>query len=109
MIKIHKHEGGSTQCVDRVDPAWLTPGSGVFVWVDLDSATPEEARILSGVFHFHELAIEDAMSEAHHPKVESYGDYLYLILHGIDFAAADKAACAAANLATGTRNGEQLT
>jgi magnesium transporter len=87
LIRIHKHEGGSTQCVDRVDPAWLKPGSGVFVWVDLDSATPDEARILADVFHFHELAIEDAMSEAHHPKVESYGDYLYLILHGIDFSA----------------------
>jgi len=89
LIRIRKHEGGSTQCVDRVDPAWLTPGSGVLVWVDLDSATPEEARILSDVFHFHELAIEDAMSAAHHPKIESYGDYLYLILHGIDFSAED--------------------
>ncbi len=89
MIRIHKHEGGSTQCVERVDPAWLAPGGAVSVWVDLDSPTPEEARILSDVFHFHELAIEDAMSEAHHPKVESYGDYLYLILHGIDFAAAE--------------------
>ena len=59
------------------------------MWVDLDSPTTEEARILSDVFHFHELAIEDAMSEAHHPKVESYGDYLYLILHGIDFAASE--------------------
>jgi Mg2+ and Co2+ transporter CorA len=57
--------------------------------VDLDSATREESRILADVFHFHELAIEDAMSEAHHPKVESYGEYLYLILHGIDFAAAE--------------------
>jgi len=89
LIRIHKHEGGSTQCVERVDPAWLAPGSAVSVWVDLDSPTPEEARILSDVFHFHELAIEDAMSEAHHPKVESYGEYLYLILHGIDFAAAE--------------------
>jgi magnesium transporter len=72
-----------------VDPAWLKPGSGVWVWADLDSATREESRILADVFHFHELAIEDAMSEAHHPKVESYGEYLYLILHGIDFAAAE--------------------
>ena len=24
-------------------------------------------------------------AEIHHPKIESYGDYLYLILHGIDF------------------------
>ena len=70
-----------------MDPAWLQPGSGVWVWVDLDGPTPEEARILSDVFHFHEVAIEDALSEIHHPKVESYGDYLYLILHGIDFSA----------------------
>jgi magnesium transporter len=89
LIKIYKHEGGSTQVVERVDPAWLAPASGVSVWVDLDQPTPAEARILSDVFHFHELAIEDAMSAAHHPKVESYGDYLYLILHGIDFSASE--------------------
>jgi magnesium transporter len=89
LIAIHKHEGGSTQCVDRVDPAWLAPGSGVGVWVDLDRPTPDEARVLTDVFHFHELAVEDALSELHHPKIESYGDYLYLILHGIDFSAAE--------------------
>jgi magnesium transporter len=89
LITIHKHQAGSTECVEQVDPAWLQPDSGVSVWVDLDKPTPDEARILSDLFHFHELAIEDAMSEAHHPKVESYGEYLYLILHGIDFAASE--------------------
>jgi magnesium transporter len=68
-----------------VDPSWLQPGSKVGVWVDLAAPTPEEGAILSRVFHFHELAIEDALSAIHHPKIESYGDYLYLILHGIDF------------------------
>jgi magnesium transporter len=89
LITIYKHEGGSTQVVDQVDPAWIKPGSGVSVWVDLDQPTPEEARILTDVFHFHELAVEDALSELHHPKIESYGDYLYLILHGIDFSASE--------------------
>ena len=89
MIAIYKHEGGSTQRVERVDPAWLRPGSGVAVWVDLSQPNPEEARILTDVFHFHQLAVEDALSELHHPKVESYGDYLYLILHGIDFSASE--------------------
>ena len=89
MITISRNEAGSTQCVDRVDPAWLVPDSGVWVWVDLDRPTPEEGRILTDVFHIHELAVEDAMSELHHPKIESYGDYLYLILHGIDFSAAE--------------------
>jgi magnesium transporter len=89
LITIYKHEGGSTQRVERVDPAWVKPGSGVSVWVDLDQPTPEEARVLTDVFHFHELAVEDALSELHHPKIESYGDYLYLILHGIDFSASE--------------------
>jgi len=87
LITVYKHEAGSTEQVDRVDPAWLQPGSRVWLWVDLDKPTPEEARVLSDVFHFHELAVEDALSETHHPKSESYGDYLYLILHGIDFQA----------------------
>lgn len=87
MITVYKHEGGSTTVADRVDPAWLRPDSGVWVWVDLDQPTPDEAKVLTDVFHFHELAVEDAMSEMHHPKIESYGDYLYLILHGIDFSA----------------------
>ena len=89
MIRVYKHEAGSTECVDEVDSAWLQPDSGVTVWVDLDQPTPDEARILSDLFHFHELAVEDALSEIHHPKVESYGDYLYVILHGIDFSAGD--------------------
>ena len=87
MIRVYQHEGGSTQSVDRVDPRWLEPDSGVLVWVDLDEPTAEESRILADVFHFHELSIEDALNEIHHPKIESYGTYLYLILHGIDFHA----------------------
>ena len=83
------HQQGATRAVGRVDPRWLEPGSGVWVWVDLSAPTPEDARILSDVFHFHELAIEDALSEIHHPKVESFGNYLYLILHGINFRESD--------------------
>ena len=87
MITIYKHQHGSTQVVDRVDPLWLAPQSGIWVWVDLSAPTPDEAKMLSDVFHFHELAVEDALAEIHHPKVESYGEYLYLILHAIDFKA----------------------
>jgi len=91
LITVHKHEHGSTQIVDRVDPSWLMPESGVWVWVNLSAPTKEETRILTDVFHFHELAIEDALAEIHHPKVDAYADYLYLILHGIDFKAKEHA------------------
>jgi magnesium transporter len=87
LIKVFRHEAGVTRTVEAVDPAWLKPDSGVMVWVVMDNPTAEESRILSDVFHIHELAIEDALNAIHHPKIESYGDYLYLILHGIDFQA----------------------
>ena len=45
--------------------------------------------MLRDVFGFHELAIEDAMAASHHPKLEVYDGYLYAILHGIDFKAAE--------------------
>ena len=87
MIKVYAHANGTTRAADRVDPAWLDPGSGVTFWVDLMNPSPEEGRILADVFHFHELAVEDALAETHLPKAESYGSFLYVILHRIDFKA----------------------
>jgi len=53
------------------------------LWIDLEDPTPSEVEILSKVFGFHPLAIEDCFSNAHLPKVDDFGDYLFLILHGI--------------------------
>jgi magnesium transporter len=87
LIKVYVHEGGSTRCTESVDPAWLAPESQVLFWVDLEEPAPEQARILTDMFRFHELSVEDALAEIHQPKIESYGGYLYLVLHGIDFRA----------------------
>ena len=89
LLTIYRNTAGVTECVEGIDPGWLSAGSGVWIWVDLSNPTPDEARVLTDVFRFHELSIEDALSEIHHPKVETYGDYLYLILHGIDFREAE--------------------
>jgi magnesium transporter len=87
MVTIYVSNGRETRRADAVEPEWLVPKSGFYVWVDLESPTEEEAHIL-GEFGFHELAIEDALKEIQTPKVEGYDSYLYLILHGIDFSAA---------------------
>jgi magnesium transporter len=88
MIRVYAHVNGKTSPSDRVDPAWLAPDSGVCVWVDLvDPSSEEGLHLLRDVFHFHDLAVEDAVSELEYPKVESYGSYLYVILHRIDFKA----------------------
>jgi magnesium transporter len=85
VITVFVNRGGRTESLSELDPALLDPASGAKVWVDLASATESELRILSDVFHFHVLAIEDAVASIHHPKVEAYDGYLYLILHGIDY------------------------
>lgn len=86
MVTVYVYKDGKTRCVEAVEPAWLDPSSGVTLWVDLIAPTPEEGhQILAETFKFHPLSVEDALSEIHHPKIETYGDYLYLILHGLDF------------------------
>jgi magnesium transporter len=88
MITVFVNQHGETKPAPRVEPTWLDPGSGVTRWVDLAAPSPEEGRVLTDVFHFHALAVEDAMSAVQYPKIEPYDGYLYIILHGIDFRAA---------------------
>lgn len=52
------------------------------VWVDLEASSEEETQILSTVFGFHPLVIEDCIAESHLPKLDDFGDYLFLVLHG---------------------------
>lgn len=90
MLSIYVHENGETRPAAEIHPGWLQPDSNVTLWVDLARPTSEESRILIEVFKFHPLSIEDALSEIHHPKVEAYPGYLYLILHGVAFSHAER-------------------
>ena len=85
MITVFVHRNGETTCVPSLDPATLAPDSDATVWVDLADPTDDELRLLADAFHFHPLAVEDAVAKLHHPKIETYDGYLYLILHGIDY------------------------
>ena len=49
----------------------------------------QDAAVLREVFGLHELAVEAAVQRETNPKVESYGRYLYIVLHGINFQAAE--------------------
>lgn len=83
MITVLVHRDGVTREAPEIDRAWLAPEAPEQVWVDLEAPGAVERRVLTDVFHFHDLAIEDALQEIHHPKIEAYTGFLYLILHGI--------------------------
>jgi magnesium transporter len=59
------------------------------VWVDIEdcesAANGRVEAMLREVFHFHPLAIEDALEDTHVPKVDDWGEYLYLVFHTLDF------------------------
>jgi len=87
VITVLVHRDGQSQRVDHVDPRWLAPGASEKVWVDIELPDPGARALLQDVFSLHELSLEDALSEIHHPKIELFEHYLYLILHGIQPAA----------------------
>jgi magnesium transporter len=90
MTTVLVHRGGKTHLVEAVDPAWLANDAAELVWVDMRDPGEPERRLLLDVFHFHELAVEDAFAAVHHPKIETYESFLYLILHGIEAAKRQK-------------------
>lgn len=61
-----------------------------FVWVALRDAGPEELALMQREFGLHELAIEDACHGHQRPKVEEYGDTLFVVLHTIELDALDE-------------------
>lgn len=57
---------------------------GSSLWVDIESFERQTQDLLEGR-GYHPLAIEDTVTFAHQPKVESYPSYLFLIVRGVDF------------------------
>jgi len=88
MISVFVLRNGVTEVTDRLDPAWLEPGAGVTLWVDIAAPSEADGKLLADVFHFHPLSVEDALSVTQFPKIEPYPGYLYVVLHGLDFKAA---------------------
>lgn len=52
------------------------------LWVDLGACPPEEVVRVTTAFRFHPLAIEDCLHLGQFPKLDDYGDHLFLVAHG---------------------------
>jgi hypothetical protein len=53
---------------------------GAVVWIDLYEPTPQEFRAIREELSLHPLAIEDAIEAHQRPKVERYGDQVFIVL-----------------------------
>jgi magnesium transporter len=70
---------------DRIVPELLNIGPDELLWVDLEIPTPDEADILRTYFQLHPLAVEDTLIDIQYPKLDAYPDYIFLVLHGINY------------------------
>ncbi len=60
------------------------------LWVDFENTPPEvDEPILRETFSFHPLAVDDALQQSHVPKVDDWGEYIYVVLHAVVFDKGD--------------------
>ena len=52
-----------------------------FAWIDLQNPDREDVEKLAAKYNFNELNIEDCMTKFELPKLDSYDDHFFVILH----------------------------
>jgi len=61
-----------------------------FVWIGLHEPTEDEFEVVRVEFGLHELAVEDAVKAHQRPKLERYGDSLFLVLKTARYVAKEE-------------------
>ena len=89
MIKCAFYMAPSGELTDQLDKeqvrGFLTKKDGL-LWIDIEGVTEEDTKLLSDVCGFHPLAVEDCVSRnIHPPKIDDFEDYLFIIVHGINY------------------------
>jgi len=57
------------------------------LWLDFTGEPPQVCEPILRRFGFHPLAIDDALQELHSPKVDDWGDYLYIVMNTLTLRA----------------------
>jgi magnesium transporter len=83
-------DGRKLADIDKHEISNYLARPGCFVWVALKEATPEELAEMQEEFDLHELAVEDARHGHQRPKIEEYGDSLFVVLHTAEFTPTDE-------------------
>jgi magnesium transporter len=71
-------------CLNAVDEAAIKDhlARNQFFWLDLTAPSSGEIDALRELFGFHPLALEDAEEFGQRPKLDRYGDYIFLVFYG---------------------------
>jgi magnesium transporter len=77
VYKAGRRHGGE---LNPADAFRACQQDGAFVWLGLHEPSAEEFDSVRREFNLHELAVEDAVNAHQRPKIELYGDTLFIVL-----------------------------
>jgi magnesium transporter len=77
-------EGHKLADIPKEDISEYLKQPNCFVWVALKDAEPGELEEMRKEFGLHELAVEDARHGHQRPKIEEYGDSLFVVVQTIE-------------------------
>src|SRR5262245_11263644 len=81
MIRVHSLENGTLRTAEGADAVPDAPTGDGRYWVEAIAPDAEESIALVLGLGLHELALEDALSEGHPPKLEDFGNHIFVIAH----------------------------
>jgi magnesium transporter len=76
------HHGGNGPVEFSHEKIGELVAEGGFFWLDLDQPDAADFQVLSDVFKFHPLAIEDSEHFEQRAKIDPYDDFAFLVLYG---------------------------
>lgn len=82
-IFTYSDRDGFSQVRDATALRSLIAEKDRITWVDMERPAPLETELLDICFNFHPLTIDDCLSPRHQPKIDNYGEYLFLIVHEV--------------------------
>ncbi len=79
------HEGKVTEGIDP--SAWKAAAEkpGAVLWVDVEDPKRKTAKALKDAFGFDDISLEDTMSFSLLPKLDSFADYAFLVIHALGY------------------------
>jgi magnesium transporter len=71
--------------LDSIDRAAIAEllGRDEYFWLDLTDPGAEEIAALGEVFSLHPLAVEDISKRGQRPKLDDFGEYMFLVYYGV--------------------------
>ena len=86
LTSVFRSPGGEVQCDVTLDALrqLVRSGEGT-LWLDLDVSDPAQAAVLTDVFRFHPLAVEDARNPVSRVKVDEYPEFLVVVARVVGF------------------------